>query len=495
MSDLLALMTSMGFSPRKASANNGGEYVSACPKCGDGSPRPAGDPYPNRFHIWPSRDGGGMVPGRFWCRNCGINGDTIAFLQQIGGMSFPEACRELGVTLPGKESASAGRRYQPPPTLPTPPTWQPTTYPEPPAQWREKAGNFLNDCHERLMNDAKALEWLAARGIPAEAARAYRLGFNLSSKGKDRYRPRQAWGLPEKMQDGKPKMLWLPSGWVIPSFNRHGELVHLRIRRRDEDVAAFCGNIRYLPVDGSSMATMVLHPKAEVFAVVESGFDAVLLAWTMGGKIGAMTTWNSSARPDAWAHQLLERASLILGGLDYDNGGDREQDWWRAHYHHYRRMPPLPGRAKDPGDAAKLGADLFGWMVSGLPRGLKIKLGFIARTALAGRVASREETTEPQPSPPHGPVPETNPEEPAPMVAEIALQGGKVIFVTDHQPTWQAMTAEGKPVFSSNELQRLKAATATMSAEERLEAALRAIEVKEMFGGYIKAGRTVDAGE
>jgi DNA primase len=480
MSDLLAIMTSRGFSPRKVSLNHGGEFVSSCPACGDGGKGGKSD----RFHIWPTKDSGGRHPGRYWCRQCGISGDTIAFLQKIGGLSFPEACNQLGIALQGRQS-SGGRRYQPPPSLPRQQEWQPTIYPEPGELWQEKAQAFLEDCHQRLLNSPTALRWLAERGITEEAAREYTLGYNSSSKDGDRYRPRRSWGLPEKMQNGKARMLWIPRGWVIPSFNRQGPCVHLRIRRLDADVAAFCENIRYLPVDGSSMATMVLHPEAEIFVVVESGFDAVLLAWTMCGKIGAITTWNSSARPDARTHALLTNASLILGGLDYDQGGDREQAWWQATYPQYRRLQALPGGAKDPGDAAKAGADLAGWMVSGIPRGLRIKLGFIPRTAVADRTDSnRQPGAQKQASP-----------QAAAEVSEMTLTNGKVIYLTDDRDQWTKLSNQGLPVFSSNEMTRLRTATAAMSGEERLAAALQVVELKEIFGGYIRAGRAEADGE
>ena len=523
MSDLFTLMTARGFSPRKNGTGHGGEFVSACPGCGDGGKGVKSD----RFHIWPNKQTGGLGAGWFWCRSCGISGDTIAFLRKVEGLSFPEACNQLGLVLPGKQGGGGFRRYQPPPVLPAQHAWQPTTYPEPGILWREKAAAFLLFCHERLMNDSLALRWLADRGITADAAQEYRLGYNISSKDKDRYRPRASWGLPEKTQKGKQKMLWLPRGWVVPSFNRTGELVQLRIRRREEDVAAFCENIRYLPVDGSSMATMVLHPEAEVFIPVESGFDSVLLAWTMAGKIGVITTWNSSARPDAYAHSLLEKSTLILGGLDYDKGGDREQPWWQSTYRKYRRLPALPGGAKDPGDAAKAGVDLHKWVTSGLPRGLRIKLGSIARTALAARTVlpPDQQTNNENPaadgnhSIPSAPVaaapdqrvgakenpggakrpadpPGSSPiEPPVSGPTLIILKTGQEFYVTADRDEWQRLADAGKVVFSQNELARLRETTAGMSEAERIAAAIQAVELKEMFGGYIRAGREITDAE
>ena len=478
MADLLALMTNRGFSPRKISTNNGGEYASSCPRCGDGSKGRESD----RFHIWPQRESGGLYPGRFWCRQCGIHGDTIAFMQKIDGMSFQDACNELGIVLQRRKQYRH-KRYQPAPALPKAvQTWRAKEYAEPGAIWQEKAGNLLQDCQNRLAGNQEAMAWLAGRGITMEIAQAYGLGFNLSSKGRDRYRPRGSWGLEVKKENGQEKKnLWIPRGWVIPSRNHRGELVQLRIRRMNEDVASFVGRIKYLPVDGSSMATMVLHPEAEVFAVVESGFDAVLLAGIMHGKIGTMTTWNSSARPDARAHALLSKASLVLGALDYDQGGDREQAWWSATYPQYRRLPALPGGAKDPGDAAAAGVDLEAWICSGLPRLMRVKLGF-GKDEAVRKPVQRPAVKRPAAAKPA-------------EVVEMELSNGTVVYITNSQPDWMELTRQGKPVFSENELQRLQAATATMNGDEKLAAAMKAIEAKEIFGGYIRSGRAFPEAE
>jgi hypothetical protein len=474
MSDLLTLLQNRGLSPRKISTTNGGEYVCACPVCGDGGKGASSD----RFHVWPSKEGSEKCVGRYWCRQCGANGDTIAFLQQIDGLTFPQACGELGIHIDSPVSSKYST-YTPPPSAPVrPEVWTPKTYPSPSDVWREKACNLLADCQQRLQSTPDALDWLARRGITAEIAASYGLGYNLSSQGKDRYRPRTLWGLQPKMQGNKAKRLWIPRGWVIPAHDGSGTLVQLRIRRLNEDIAAFASDIKYLPIDGSSMATMVLHPDAEVFVVVECGFDAILLAALTDGKIGSITTWNSAARPDAATHALLQRSTCILGGLDYDHGGDREQGWWSGKYRQYRRLPALPAEAKDPGDAAAAGVDLQGWLIDGLPRGLKLKLGFVSRSHRPAPVQERSE-----------PISDPHADPQAADVVEIELVDGKVVYVTNDQQAWKELANQGKPVFSQNELERLAASVAGMDAADRQDAILKAIEVKEVFGGYIQRGR------
>ncbi len=473
MPDLLDLVARHGLSPKRSGAQHGGEYSSGCPVCGDGGKGQSSD----RFRIWPARHNEGLCVGRYWCRQCGAQGDTIKFLMDIDGHNFPSACAELGIALPGK--ASFTKHYQPPPIHRQPSSWTPNAYSEPSSAWQLKAENFLADCQKRLLENEKAMAWLEERGINRPMAERYGLGYNLSSKGKDRYRPRHLWGLPEKVESGKKKRLWLPRGWVISCRNATGELTQLRVRRRDEDIARFAERIKYLPIDGSSPAAMVLHPESEVFVIVESGFDAILLAGTMCGKIGAICTWNDAARPDARAHELLSRSVCILGALDYDHGGDAQQAWWQNQYRQYRRLAPLPGKAKDPGDAFAAGIDLRKWIIDGLPPGLRIKLGYTHKQ-------STQEKESPKKQAEKQPATDTEKE---PSVIEIDV-AGKTIYLTNDPDLWRELQESGKPVFSENELKRLQEATAKMTEDERIEAALKAIEVKETFGGYIRAGRS-----
>ena len=307
-------------------------------------------------------------------------------------------------------------------------------------------------------------------------ARAYGLGYNRSGRGGDRYRPLEQWGLPPTEKNGKPGRLWLPQGWVIPSWSPDGELIQLRIRRRDQDLAAFAPDTKYLLVKGSSMATMLLHADtAWCWVVVESGFDAILLAGFFGGRLGVATTWNSSARPDARAHRILTDAAPILGALDYDAAGDAQQRWWQAHYSQYRRLPPLPGGAKDPGDAYARGADLYTWIMDALPRPTRSAMG--AGREAAGGVAARRE-------------PPTQPTKDGGLVYEMpAAAAGRTIYLTDDREAWAALAKQGEPVFTANELRRLQAALPERDGPER-DAAIRAvIEAKAIFGGYISAGR------
>lgn len=491
MSDLMEIMINHGFEPRRGSSANGGEYYSACPFCGDGEKGKRSD----RFHIWPDKPMDGHGHGRFWCRRCGADGDNIAFWMKLKNVNFPQACADLGIILPQGNGGGYRSRYKQPPKQKrnSSTVWKPRTYPEPNGVWQEKATKLLDDCQQRLANEQDAIAWLEARGLTRSVIDTYKLGFNQSSKNGDRYRPRKVYGLPPKKNGkGQDKRLWLPKGWVVPMFGANGQLLQLRIRRLDEDIAKFAGNIKYLPIDGSSSATMVLHPNADVFVVVESGLDAILLAGLMAGKIGVITGHNNSARPDVRAHGLLQRSSCILGGLDYDDGGDGQQEWWQHHYQQYRRLPAFGAGIGDPGEAYKAGVDLQQWIVDGLPKGLQIKLGF-----------SRSSKPKVQPiKPPSNDVikeeivkEEKQATAPAleqdsePDSMEIEMEGGRKIFVTESEAEWHRLTAQDKVVYSKNELTRVQPLMSDMDDTELAKAVDLLDGIKECFGGYVGAYR------
>lgn len=480
MSNLLSLLEKKGIQGRRASSAHGGEYHSACPGCGDGGKGRESD----RFHVWPERSSGGRCTGRFWCRQCGKSGDTIQFLIDFDGMNFREACGLLGIALPDSKGFISPRRFSTP-KIPVVPgsIHEPKTYDPPSAVWSARAEAFLADCHARLLDRPDALEWLAARGIDLQAVKEYRLGYNESSQGKDRYRPMSRWGLAEQKDGkGKTKKLWLPRGWVIPMFGQDGSVHQLRIRRRDEDIAAFMSSIKYLVVKGSSLATMVLHPEALAHAVVESGFDAILIAARFEGRLGAVTTWNSAARPDRRATAILQKSHCILNSLDFDKAGANEQDWWTRTFRRNKRWPvPV---AKDPGEAFAEGLDIRAWILGGLPAGLAARMEIRREKAVKAEIPNQAQPVA---------VPQTT-EPAAPEVRHriLTLADGRECHITDSRELWDELTEAGKVVFSDLELERLQAACRTMTDAERAQAALLTVDIKEVFGGaYIRRGEAV----
>ncbi len=481
---LKTYLENLGFTPKRSSSADGGEYSSGCPGCGDGGKGKDSD----RFRIWPAKENkGGLCVGRFWCRRCDVSGDTIEFLKKFHNMDFIEACNELGVTLPDNNGYSKQRRFQPTPEQKKQTcSWVPKDYGIPSSVWQAKGYNFMMDCHKRLLASPDKMEWLAGRGITELMIKEHLLGYNVSSKGKDRYRHRKVWDLPPKMKDGRDKKLWLPQGWVIPAFDQtENHLIQLRIRRRNEDIAEYCERIKYFPIDGSSMATMIIYPKAEIFAVVECGFDAFLIAGLFGGKVGVITTWNSSARPDVHVDKVLQKSLLILNLLDYDKGGDDQQDWWIKTYPQNFR-PPAPSAGADPGEAFEEGVDLYNWLVGSLPRGMRLRLGFNNNT-IPKNLPAKQIKPEPEKEKEVGTV--------QPVVDEVVLSNGYVILLTDNRAEYDKLKAAGKAVFTTHEINELRRATSKMSDEDRIDFAMKTIEVKTMFCGEVSQGRVVEVEE
>lgn len=476
MPTLLDLIALRGIETRRVSAADGGEWAGPCPLCGGR----------DRFRIWPEKAHEGhsiAPPGRYWCRQCGIQGDAIDYLRRVEGLSFADACARLGIERPGRAAAPA---YRPAPTLADPRDWTPREYAPPTDAWREQAEALLARAQERLAGDADAQDWLTMRGITPRAAKIYGIGYHVSSSGGDSYGAREAWGLAPELKNGKPKRLWIPRGWVIPARDAEGRLLQLRVRRRPEDVRRFAQGVKYMPVEGSSQATLVLHPEAPAFAVVESGFDAVLLAAITGGAVGAICAWSAAARPDARAHALLSACLCVLLALDYDPAGDKESAWWQARYRHALRLPRLG--AKDPGEAAACGVDVYAWLRDGMPRGLAMRLRMVARQCGVRSVesgvdqpAKRQEQT--PPSTLH------TPNSPIAPDAHRAVVAGREIYICNDRAQWQALAKSGAAVFTTNEAERLRPVLSGMTPEEREQAVGQICDAKAILGGYITEAR------
>jgi len=325
---------------RKVSSTKGGEWQGPCPGCGEGT---------NRFHVWPYQHDG---KGSYWCRVCEKAGDNIQFLIDFDGLTFKEACASLNITLPdrsGYRGASASHKEKP--------DFSPSQHIPPADLWQEKAQKFIAWARGNLTKNTEVLSWLDRRGISAETAADYYLGWNPGEDGNDIYRNRGSWGLPEfKKDDGKIKALWIPRGLVIPNVI-DGVVYRIRIRRPE-------GEPRYYVIPGSSMSTMILERTRRAFVVVESELDAIAVV-ANNLTAGAVGLGSSHAKPDAEAYEVLKEALQILISLDYDDAGRKALAWWKAQFDRCDRWPVPQG--KDPGEAYGMGIDLDQWIQTGLP--------------------------------------------------------------------------------------------------------------------------------
>ncbi|MCK9432117.1 MAG: CHC2 zinc finger domain-containing protein [Candidatus Omnitrophica bacterium] len=357
---------------RKVASTKGGEWQGACPWCGGN----------NRFHVWPEQNVG---RGTYWCRSCGKGGDAIKFLRDHDGMTFKEACDYLNIKMDEK------KEYTKPDIRPH--EYQPREPQTPSELWQAKAEKFTSWAQEQLRQNADILSWLSARGITPAAAAKYRLGWNPGEEGKDIYRHRKAWGLPEIIKEnGKPKALWLPIGLVIPQIT-DGAIQRIRIRRPE-------GDPRYYILPGSSSATMILEEKREAFVVVESELDAIAGA-SSGELAGAVATGSLEGKPDAAAFSILKNAKQILNALDFgDEGGGKEAakraiKWWSEHFPKTNIRWPVP-QGKDPGEAYQMGIDLEMW----IKKGLWPVVLLAEKKAVPSIAPARENATADKPAPP-----------------------------------------------------------------------------------------------
>jgi hypothetical protein len=369
MSNIKTLLENHGLTPFRAGTSHGGEYHSACPGCGDGSPRTREQGPSDRFQIWPEKPEGVV----YYCRKCGAHGDCIQFLRDFEAKSYHEACAILGITPSGNNTTPLPTTATPRPPMPkAAPTFAPSTPDLPSEAWMNKATEFAAWCHQQLLTSPDALRLLAWRGLTLETARRYWIGYNPGENNADLRRARKAWGLPDiKTTAGKLKALWLPRGLVMPVTAADGRVISLRIRRRPEDVAAFAPERTYQVIDGSCHATLLLEPEAQAFVVTESGLDAYLCAQEGQGLTGAASTWNSTAKPDAAACAALDQAMRILVALDNDAPGAKASLWWLSRFPQARRWPLPLAVGKDPGEVKTPGY-LRKWLAAGLPPVLTI---------------------------------------------------------------------------------------------------------------------------
>ena len=344
---------------KKAAGTNGGEWQCPCPSCGG----------EDRFHVWPNQNEG---KGAYWCRSCGKTGDNIQFLRDFEGMSFRDACSELNIDLPDRQ-ADGYSRPDPVPQY-TKPVFQPVTHASPADLWQEKAEKFVYWAQCNLSANQEILPWLAARGIDAQTAVNYRLGWNAGEKERDIYRPRTSWGLPEELKEnGKPKMLCIPRGLVIP-YIINGVIYRIRIRRPAEHRTKEWPAPYYV-LPGSAMSTMIIEPTRRAFVIVESEIDAIAVAAT-NTLAGVVALGSVAAKPDAEAFAILQGSIQILNALDYGDIGrgakaaERTFAWWTDNFPQCDRWPVPKG--KDPGEAFQMGIDLKEWIKVGLPPALTI---------------------------------------------------------------------------------------------------------------------------
>ena len=341
---IIELSEKAGLKPKMVTS--AGEYSSACPNCGGSK----------RFRMWVNNT---ISKNRFWCRECDIKGDEISFARNYLNMTFIEACKYVGKTIEKKKSY-VGKTIENKNLW----EWKPKIYKSVSSkEWLKRAKEFVNNGHEKLLTNKKALDWLYfVRGISLECVKKYKLGLN----DRHYFRTTESWGLPDKIKDGKKKKLWIPKGLIIPCINKEDEIIRIRIRCNSDMYT------KYFIVPGSSVKPMLLSADSKFFVIVESELDGFLIENKNKTKnINIVALGNNCMKPDIFLHEKLKKALIILIALDYDEAGYNGSIFWLKEYKNAIRYPVPVG--KDPTDLYQKGYDVNSWIQLALEK----KGGFI----------------------------------------------------------------------------------------------------------------------
>jgi DNA primase len=343
-----------------------GRWAGPCPKC-QGS---------NTSDKFVMRDDGG-----FKCYGCDFKGDYITWLRTMEGMTCPEAhqatgkeCRNITCAVYATCRAGDGNSRILEKGHSAAPIFQPKERTvgqalprDPTAIWRSWAECLVRRCAADLQHNTAALAWLAARGIDADTAARFHLGWHQRDSKVDR----AALELDPK---GDKTILWIPGGLVIPTLDEQQHVYRLRIRRTDEARGRFLSDLKYVWIEGSGTAPLVITPISisRGVLIIEAELDAMACASAhQEVTVIALGTVRANITP-AIAEQIAA-APVILAALDADTGdatkagaGPEAVTSWLNTYRQARYWPVPLG--KDPGDYVKdYGGRLFPWIECGLP--------------------------------------------------------------------------------------------------------------------------------
>jgi DNA primase len=331
--NLLEIVQLQGYSPKRVSSVNGGEYHSPCPACGG----------KDRFSIHLGKD-------RYYCRQCKLHGDSIQFCRDFLGMDYRSACAKVGVVDLKFTATKKAREVQ----------FVPKQIRFPSKEWQAKAADFVMESHQALIDDPKKIHLLKnTRGLSIETIKSFSLGWNFA----DRWiSSRSEWGLSREFHEsGHEKKLWIPKGIVIPTIVE-GIVVRLKIRRLDWIEGDKLG--KYIIFPGSSAHPSIFGERLCLIVVlVEAELDAMLVIQE-AGDLCCCITFGGLGHPDEMTHQWLQSKKTIICALDFDDAGRKASLFWRSTYPNLC-MWPVPVE-KGPCDAFLAGIDLRRWIAEGI---------------------------------------------------------------------------------------------------------------------------------
>lgn len=479
----------------------GNRYTGPCPFCG-GSKRS------DKFSIV-------ITSGGYKCYACGEKGDLVKWLRTQESLSCPDAheragrdcktpetcnvadkCRfGKGEKVPAKrtrKSLEPRRNEEVVQTIPLiTPGFPKLIF----VQWAEA---FLAKGQQRLLENEVEMQYLASRGLPKDAVERFGLGWHSHVE----MIPYATIGLTPYFDEHKGKTkdkLWVPEGIILPINDFGGALHRLRVRRSATARAKSLPDLKYVWLTGSGNLPLCIKPElgqVRGAVIVEAELDAFAVAYAHP-EVAVIAIGSLSAGVDPQLFKSLEKCPVILLALDAEPQSAAHITKWQNTFRHAKPWP-VPN-AKDPGDFYAAGGNVHEWVEAGLP----------AKSASHHVAKPEEPVSQPQSSPHqdcHSPLrASTNRgvggenkdtknirecDQASDAILVTLSNGEQVYVIPTENNTWRELTAQGHPVFTKIEFDALCAAVEGMSAEERIKAAMAAIQVKQVFGGIITGGRS-----
>jgi DNA primase len=355
------------------------EFCSECPACGG----------KDRFRMWPKKQNSKCI-GSYWCRKCGIKGDSIQFCMDFLGKSYSEAFSLIGKIF-DKSSRKSFSQH---------PIETGTYYPS--EKWINVMDGIVEKAEKGIRDKKEVLSFLKKRGIPGEAVKKYRLGWlendiyfdrsqlDLTTRwvGKDAEMfkdPKLAGllaraGRHNKPFIGKDAQVLVSAGLVIPEFHMYKKEGGVRKNpdgsREYVDTDTVLGTIKvkvrrkgrksskYLNVVGSKKGPYILNEKFrgkreinDIMTVVESELDAIAIDHALEGNVLSVAMEGSTRIPDRCVDGYAKEKRLIVI-CDNDERGVEMGEMWKDRYQHAELFFMHPQYGRDVGEGIENGFDI-----------------------------------------------------------------------------------------------------------------------------------------
>jgi DNA primase len=328
---LLNLVQQSGIIPKRVAGTGGGEYHSPCPAC-KGT---------DRFVIQPHKQMKNCI-GYYFCRQCGIKGDSIQFcLDHLGFTSFKEAANYVGANIRDQpQNIFAQQKNKPAATIINKPS----------AEWKQQAYTLVQEAHEYLLLQKDILQMLHKRGLPIEAIKRYKIGWLPEDKSFEGH----IWGL-------ERETIWFPAGILIPTMDQDQTVIRLKVRRS----YWYMGDKlpKYIAIPGNMHGLNIIgNKKNSIIIVVESELDAYALHYAVGDFAVIVAIGGCAKNPDPVTEYLAKNKTVLLVCHDNDEAGKEMLRKWQLLYPHAKGYTTPIG--KDIGEAMEQGLDIRTWILT-----------------------------------------------------------------------------------------------------------------------------------